>query len=267
MSRTWTLAGMAMLAVLAAPVARGEEPMPRRMIKVDVQVLEVNRGKLTRVGVDWVRLLEGGPGALAPVSPANVVEGTPPSLETFGTFERGKVDAFVRLIQEKDYGRLLAEPKLLTADGAEASFLAGGEVPVVNQDSQGRTSVTWKEYGVRLKIKPERRGTMVRTSVRAELSTLDNVNAVTLPNGTYMPAIKSRWAETEVELNDKATVVIAGLIQSGEVTVKKGVPLLSDIPLLGWLFRSTRTEKLETELVIFVTPSLVSPKFGAAGAS
>lgn len=264
MSRGWK-AG-ALLLSLAAPGARAQEPVAARMIEVDVQVLEVNRGKLTQVGLDWRRLLEGGLGTLAPVSPLHVVEGTPPSLEEIGTFARGRVDAFVQAIQEKDYGKLLAKPKLLTADGATASFLAGGEIPVVTQDSLGRTSVSWKEYGVKLRIKPERRGALIRTTVRAEVSTVDPTRAVILPNGTYIPAVKSRWAETEVELNDKATVVIAGLIQSDEVSVKRGVPLLSDIPLLGWLFRHTRTERLETELIIFVSPSLVSQKFGAAGA-
>jgi len=154
---------------------------------------------------------------------------------------------------------------LRASDGSEASFRAGGEIPVVNQDSQGRTTVTWKEYGVKLKIKPERRGQWIRTVIRAEVSTIDHTHAVSLPNGTYMPALRSRWADTDVELKSRATVVIAGLIQTEEVSVKTGVPLLSDIPLLGWLFRHTRPEKIETELVIFVTPSLVNPQAGAAG--
>jgi pilus assembly protein CpaC len=125
--------------------------------------------------------------------------------------------------------------------------------------------VNWKEYGVRLSIKPERKDALIRTHVRAEASTIDAANAVTLPNGTYMPAVKTRWAETDVELASRSTVLIAGLIQTENVRVTTGLPLLMDLPLLGWLFRHTRDETVETELVIFVTPSFTTAQAGTAG--
>lgn len=255
---------LSVLACLVGPRGYAAHE-PVEMIQVDVQVLEVNKSKLMRLGLDWARLFEDSLGGLGTSSPVHLIEQTPVSLTRLGTFERGQVDAFVRMLQEKDYGKLLARPKLLTVSGASASFLAGGQLPVVTQDALGHTNVNWKEYGVKLTIKPERRLQNIYTHVRAEVSTIDHVNAVRLPNGTFMPAIKSRWVETDVELASKATIIIAGLIQTQESTVKIGIPVLSDLPLLGWIFRHTRTELVETELVIFVTPSLVTQQAGARG--
>jgi pilus assembly protein CpaC len=248
-------------------LAAGEPP---EMIEVDVEVLEVNKSRLLKVGLDWVRLLEGIPvtgstGAAGPASAAELVESAVHPLTKLGTFERGQVDAFVRLIQTNNYGKLLAKPRLLCVSGAQANFLVGGELPIVSQDTQGHTSVTWKEYGVKLAIKPERKDANIHTHVRAEASTIDAGTAVTLPNGTYMPGLKTRWAETDVELAPKATVIMAGLIQTEEAKVTSGLPILSDLPLLGWFFRHTRTESVETELVIFLTPSFTSGQAGAAG--
>jgi len=257
----------AAFAFVSGPSARAAaaDAVPGELIEVDVQVLEINKSKMYKVGLDWVRLLEGGAGAGAPASPAEFVEQVPHPLGKLGTFSRGQVDAFMHLLESNNYGKLLAKPKLLTVSGSPASFLVGGELPVVSQDTQGHTTVNWKEYGVRLSIKPERKDALIRTHVRAEASTIDAANAVTLPNGTYMPAVKTRWAETDVELASRSTVLIAGLIQTENVRVTTGLPLLMDLPLLGWLFRHTRDETVETELVIFVTPSFTTAQAGTAG--
>lgn len=265
-----TASALVLVALLAAP-ARAAPPVadPEEMIEVDVQVLEVNRTKLTRAGLDWERLLESPSISSLAVreTPLHVVEQPPvPAAPRTGTFRRGRVDAFIHLLQEGEYGKLLAKPKLLTMNGKDANFLVGGELPVVAQTSVGHTSITWKEYGVRLRIRPEHRNGAIRTHVRAELSTVDPTNSVQLLNGSYLPALRSRWAETDVELANRATVIIAGLIQTEESTATVGLPLLSELPLLGWVFRQTRLERNETELVIFVTPGLVSGQAGAEGA-
>jgi len=251
---------VSMVLALAAPGRFLEAAdSPGELVEVDVQVIEVNKTRMTKAGLDWQRLLEGTPGVAAPSSPLEIIEDATGSLAKLGDFRRGQVDAFVRVLHANNYGKLLAKPKLLTLSGTTADFLVGGELPIVSQDSQGHTTVNWKEYGVKLSVKPEKKEKTIRTHVRAEASTVDAANAVTLPNGTYMPALKTRWAETSVELESKATVIIAGLIQNEDVRLSSGLPFLSDIPLLGWLFRYTRTERIETELVIFVTPSLVVP--------
>jgi len=258
------------LASVLPAVVRAAADVPPEMIEVDVEVLEVNKSKLLKVGLDWVRLLEGVPvaGSSAPAGPASAAEAIESAvhpLTKLGTFDRGQVDAFVRLMQTNNYGKLLAKPRLLCVSGAQANFLVGGELPIVSQDTQGHTSVTWKEYGIKLAIKPERKDVNIHTHVRAEASTIDAATAVTLPNGTYMPGLKTRWAETDVELAPKATVIMAGLIQTEEARITNGLPVLSDLPLLGWFFRHTHTETLETELVIFLTPSFTTGQAGAAG--
>lgn len=254
---------LCLLALLFLPgfsralTASGEA---EELVEVDVQVVEVNKSKMTKAGLDWVRLLEGTPGF---PPPTEIME-SGGTLSRVGTFSRGQVDAFIRALETDNYGKLLAKPKLLTVSGLPASFMVGGELPIVSQDSQGHTTVTWKDYGVKLNIKPERREKAIRTSVRAEASTVDAATAVTLPNGTYMPGLRTRWAETTVELAPRSTVIIAGLIQTEDVKVTAGLPVLSGLPLLGWLFRTTRIERNETELVIFVTPSLVSAQAGSS---
>jgi pilus assembly protein CpaC len=262
--------GIALVAgLLGGPAWAAGEP-PAEMIEIDVEVLEVNKSKLLKVGLDWTRLLEGVPatGSSAPTGPmsaAEIVESATHPLTKLGPLERGQVDAFVRLMQTNNYGKLLAKPRLLCVSASQANFLVGGELPIVSQDTQGHTSVTWKEYGIKLAIKPERKDANIHTHVRAEASTIDAGTAVTLPNGTYMPGLKTRWAETDVELAPKATVIMAGLIQTEEAKVTNGLPVLSDLPVLGWFFRHTRTETVETELVIFLTPSFTSGQAGAAG--
>ena len=234
------------------PTGEAEE-----LVEVDVQVVEVNKSKMTKAGLDWARMLEGA----SPVLQAREAGGT---LSRVGTFSRGQLDAFVHALEADNYGKLLAKPKLLTVSGSPANFMVGGELPVVTQDSQGHTSVSWKEYGVKLYIKPERKKNAIRTAVRAESSTVDPTTAVSLGNGTYIPGVRTRWAETTLELAPRATVIIAGLIQTEDAKITSGFPVLSGLPLLGWLFRTTRIERNETELVIFVTPSLVSAQAGSS---
>ena len=242
------------------------------LIRVEVRVVDMNRTKLHRVGLEWSRLLEGfetgqatASGGRVPTGPLEVLEEEGPPLKKLGIFSRGQIDAFLKVVADNNYGKLLAEPKLVTVSGTTANFHVGGEIPVVTQDSQGRTDVDWKQYGVKLTIKPERKDTAIRTRVKAEASGVDTGYAVTLPNGTYMPAIRTRSAEADVEIESRSTIMIAGLIQTNEITLATGVPLLMDLPLLGWLFRSTRLERSESELVIFVTPSFVSAQAGTGG--
>ena len=260
-----------MLWLLTAAFAAGiacSEPLTdtNELIQIDVQVIEVNKSRMMSLGLDWRRLLQGGTGAMGPASPLEFIEETPQEAGRLESFDRGRVEAFVRVLQENDYGRLLAKPKLLTTSGSSANFLVGGELPIVTVNAVGSTSISWKDYGVKLKVKPERNGNMIKTQVRAEFSTVDPINAVVLPQGTYVPSLKSRWAETNVSLPSKATVIIAGLIQEEEIKIAAGVPFLSELPVLGWFFRHTRMQNMETELVIFVTPSLVGGLTAPGGA-
>jgi Flp pilus assembly secretin CpaC len=230
----------------------------KTMVQVDVQVLELANSDNWDLGIDWGHLSSGPEGVAAGLarSPRQFLEQNPGVL-AFGTFSRGPIDAIIDLLVEKNKARLLAKPKLLTVSGGSASFLAGGEVPVVNQDSQGRTNTEYKNYGVNLDILPtaDESGN-VNATLRAEVSTLDAANSVRVGNG-ILPALKTRWVKTTIFVKKDGTIVIAGLIQEEEGKVTRGVPLLSEIPLLGELFKSTRLMNKRTEMVIFVTPRVL----------
>lgn len=170
--------------------------------------------------------------------------------------------ATIRLLQQKSVLQILAEPNLLALNGREASFLAGGEFPFpVVQTGTGLNSVTitFKEFGVRLKFTPNilPDGT-IRLKVAPEVSSLDFANGLNI-SGFLVPALSTRRAETEVELKDGQSFAIAGLIDNRLTEVANKVPGLGDLPIIGKLFRSVSKNKSNSELLVMVTPKLVKP--------
>lgn len=218
------------------------------MIEIDVQVLEITDSDTANYGVDWPTLIN---------SAANMQEQNPPLL-AFGKFTRGPIDVIVDFLVQKNYAKVLAKPKLLTANGKNAEFLSGGEVPIATTDTQGHTSVEWKKYGVSLGIEPLiGKNNNITAKLRAEVSDLDYANAVKIGiSGGVMPALKTRKVETTITVEPENTIVIAGMIQNEQSKITSGVPIISGIPLLGELFKTTQTIDQKTELVIFVTPKI-----------
>ena len=158
--------------------------------------------------------------------------------------------------------RSLAEPSLLAASGDSASFLAGGEFPYpVLQGGTASNAVTiqFKEFGIRLNFKPVITNSgMIRLQVRPEVSQLDFANATQIA-GFLIPSLLARRAETTVELADGQTFAIAGLVDNSMAKAINKVPILGDIPILGYLFKSEEFRQNRTELLVLVTPRLVEP--------
>jgi len=234
-----------------------------KLVQFDVQVLEIINGDSSDLGIDWPGLLSPPQlldenGNKAPSGALQAAESSP-GLLAFGKFSRGPVYAALDLLVKKNKAKILAKPKLVTLNGKKANFLSGGEVPVARVNDKGMASVEWKEYGVALEVKPEvMQGGAIRAEMKASVSNLDYANAVSLGQGSgVMPALRTRSAQTTVTLNDEETIVIAGLIVNEENKVTEGVPVLSEIPLLGEIFKNTRIENRRSELVIFVTPSVL----------
>jgi pilus assembly protein CpaC len=152
----------------------------------------------------------------------------------------------------------LAEPNLTALSGETASFLAGGEFPIVTS-SQNGTTVEYKSYGVSLAFTPTvLEGGRISMRVRPEVSQLSTAGAV--KTGSFeIPALTTRRAETTVELGSGQSFVIGGLLQNGGRNSVEKTPFLGDLPILGALFRSKSFQRDETELVIVVTPYLVRP--------
>jgi pilus assembly protein CpaC len=174
------------------------------------------------------------------------------------------VGATIQALETKGLVQVLAEPNVMATDGHEASFLAGGEFPypvVQGSSGGGSTAVTieFKEYGIRINFIPTitPRGT-IRLQVAPEVSALDFTNAVEI-SGFQVPAITSRKVNTEVELRDGQSFVIGGLLDKTENQSFEKIPFLGDIPILGKLFQSMTRTKNDTELIVIVTPEIVSP--------
>ena len=162
-------------------------------------------------------------------------------------------------MKSRGFFQSLAEPNLIAYNGQEASFLAGGEFPVpVVQGNSGSVSVLFKEFGIRLTFKPTIAGDVIRLKVRPEVSSLDFNNGITL-SGFRIPALITRRAETDVELRDGQSFAIAGLLNNISQEDAAGIPLLSNLPIIGNLFKSRADRAERTELMVLITPRLVRP--------
>ena len=179
---------------------------------------------------------------------------------------KNHIGAVVKALQGAGVFQSLAEPNLIALNGKEASFLAGGEYPYpVPQGGLGSYSISFKEYGVRLSFTPTvLGGDLINLKIKPEVSSLDFNNAVII-EGFRIPALTSRRAETEVELQDGQTFAIAGLLNNTALSSMRKIPILGDIPVLGTLFKSRAYQKDQTELVVMVTPTIV--RRGSTGVS
>jgi pilus assembly protein CpaC len=170
--------------------------------------------------------------------------------------------AVIKALQTKNLLQILAEPNLIAVNGKEASFLAGGEFPFpLVQPGQGFTavSISFKEFGVRLKFTPViMPNGNIHLRVVPEVSQLDFTNALTI-SGFTVPALSTRRADTEFELQDGQSFVIAGLMNNQVSNIVNKVPGLGDIPILGNFFKSKSTQKSNAELMVLVTAHKIAP--------
>jgi pilus assembly protein CpaC len=170
--------------------------------------------------------------------------------------------AVVEALQQKSLLQILAEPNLIAVNGKEASFLAGGQFPFpIVQPGQGFTAVTisFKDFGVKLNFTPViMPNGNIHLKVAPEVSTLDFANALTI-SGFTVPALSTRKAETEFELQDGQSFVIAGLLDNRVTDIVDKIPGLGDIPILGNLFKSRNLQKNKSELMVLCTVHRISP--------
>jgi pilus assembly protein CpaC len=170
--------------------------------------------------------------------------------------------AVIQALETKNLLQILAEPNLIAVNGKEASFLAGGQFPFpIVQPGAGFTAVTisFKEFGVRLQFTPViMPNGNIHLKVAPEVSTLDFADALTI-SGFTVPALSTRKAETEFELQDGQSFVIAGLMDNRVTDIYNKIPGLGDIPILGAFFRSKSLQKSNSELMVLCTVRRISP--------
>jgi len=245
----------------------------RKQIVIAVRFAEVRRDLLRTIGLSGLYRdanVRAGTGLFATDAPIDRSTGdvTLPSSSGYGTvlsdFGTTKFLALLDAEEQKGDARILAQPNLMAANNEEASFLAGGELPIPVAQAAGTggtplVTILWREFGIRLTFTGEIiSDSLVKLKIRPEVSSLDYGNAITL-EGFQIPALRTRRVESTVDVRRDQSLILSGLLDDERQKVRTGVPFLSSIPILGTLFSSTRWQNSETELVIVVTPVVIDP--------
>ncbi|TNC47814.1 type II and III secretion system protein family protein [Rubellimicrobium rubrum] len=175
-----------------------------------------------------------------------------------------EVGLLLEALEQRGVVRTLAEPNLTALSGQEARFLAGGEYPVPVSQDGGEISVQYKPFGVELNFVPRVvDGDLINIEMEAAVSSIDPANGFS-QSGFNVDAFRRRETSTTVEMRDGESFAIAGLLSDDFRDLNGQVPWLGDIPVLGALFRSAEYQRAQTELVIIITPHLVTPTRGEA---
>jgi pilus assembly protein CpaC len=239
---------------------------PSNQVMLQVRFAEVNRNAFLQAGLSLFALRENftARSSTQQFAAPDFNADKPGVLEftdylNLFFFHSNGLGGVLKALQGRGQLQSLAEPNLIAYNGQEASFLAGGEIPIpVVQGLTGNISVVYKEFGIRLNFTPTIAGDVIRLKLRPEVSTLDFNNGVIL-SGFRIPALNSRRAETDVELRDGQSFAIAGLMNNISQADKQAIPLLSRLPIIGHLFKSRADRAEQTELLVLVTPRLVRP--------
>ncbi|WP_170337915.1 type II and III secretion system protein family protein [Ruegeria arenilitoris] len=175
-----------------------------------------------------------------------------------------QVRLLLEALEAKGLARSLAEPNLSALSGQEATFLAGGEVPIPVPQDDGVVAIEYKAFGVEIDFVPRVvDGDLINLEMAAAVSSIDTSSNFTI-NGDTVPSFITRQTSTTVELRDGESFAIAGLIQDDFTDLSNQIPWLGDVPVLGALFRSAEYQREQSELVIIITAHLVSPTRGEA---
>ncbi|NYH15298.1 type II and III secretion system protein family protein [Paraburkholderia bryophila] len=228
----------------------------RKTVHFKVQIMEVTRNAQRNLGISWDSAFKGpqiggsasfGSGAAkAAVSGTNYfLAGIASNITSQINFAVDNGDAFV-----------LAAPELNTKSGGTASFLAGGEVPIPQSGALGTTNVEYKTYGIKLSIAPVvDANNVISAHLTTEISQID-------PTVTYagMPGFLTRNTSSDISMRAGETLAISGLVSADAVNDSHGMPFLSQVPIIGQLFRSDSFRAKKSDLVVFVTPVISDPE-------
>jgi len=248
-----------------------------KQVLLQVRFAELNRNASRSFGVNLIstgagntvgRITAGGTPAPVPSQvggsggAANSSFSITDALNIFAFRPDINIGAFVKALQAEGVLQILAEPNLVTTNGKEASFLVGGEFPVPilqGGSNAGAVTVQFREFGIRLSFNPQvtESGT-IKLYVKPEVNTLDLANSVSIA-GFSIPALATRKIETNIELGEGQSFVIGGLMDDRVTDSMSKIPGLSNIPLLGSLFKSRTENRSNSELIVLVTPEITMP--------
>jgi pilus assembly protein CpaC len=240
----------------------------KSMINMDVKIVEFRKAALSSLGVDWSKQFSGPGLAIARDFKSSTLFRGSSSSDIFNNLPLNvtptqtwlgiatEITSRINLLASNGDATTLAEPRLSCRNGGSAKFLAGGEVPYPTTSALGQTNVEFKEYGIKLNVSPlvDDQTGLIATKILTEVSQIDDAVSV---NG--VPGLLTRRTETEVNVYDGETIVLAGLLNAESTKDLDKLPGLGDLPIIGWLFKSEDFRRSVTELVIFVTPRIFTP--------
>ncbi|MDK9737076.1 pilus assembly protein N-terminal domain-containing protein [Vibrio sp. D404a] len=212
-----------------------------KQVNVKITIAEVSHRVLEEFGVQYFNNSLGEAGVF---------------VNKLSSFSASDIVSIITASNNGSIGQILAEPNLSVISGETASFLVGGELPVVTVIDD-KTNVQFKEFGIGLNVMAKvAQDDQIKLSLIPKVSSLDTQYA----NDAYdLPALKTRRAMTTIQLGDGQSFVLGGLMSSEEKESLNKIPFVGDIPVLGALFRHTQTERNKTELIIVATVSLIKP--------
>lgn len=273
----------------ALNMAREEDVTMKKMIYLKVQLIEFRRTAFENLGIQWQQSINGPTGAFAwdvitsggftarqsdpglagavpgrstpnalPGSAVPILPGLPPRVSPPVGYLgiATSITSRINLAVTNGDAYILATPELSTRSGGEAKFLAGGQIPlVIPATALSPPSVTYKDYGIKLSIKPVADAdSNIMATIQTEVSAIDPSNTV---QGN--PGFLSRVTDSEINVRTGQTIVMSGLVNSDLSNQVDKLPWLGDLPILGQLFKSTNFRNNRSDLVVFVTPQVIDP--------
>jgi Flp pilus assembly secretin CpaC len=241
-------------------------------VDIKVYVLEVDETALRQLGFDLQSATFhpdgtytlGGPQFPVVESPfTGINKGAGPVVDgrgfTLGAFFRTITLApTLNLIMQSGHARVLSSPDLVTLPGRQADFLVGGQIPIPVAVGPQQIGIVYKDFGVKLVVTPTILGENgVETVIAPEVSDLDFQDGVII-NGFTVPALKTSRLSTDVVTKAGESIVMGGLLRRQEQRTVDKIPVLGDLPILGKLFRSTRYQSSQTDVVFVMTPQILT---------
>jgi type II secretory pathway component GspD/PulD (secretin) len=258
---------------------------PERQVYVDAKIIEITYDSNFEFGVEF--LFDKNPAtdsadtffrmATGTFNPSSYLDSLRPGAPAFqgsqlnfqligdNVEDEGALSYIMRAVQQRGNAEILSQPSLLATEKKAAKIITGTQTPVPQIESRGASTFVrtkFEETGIKLNITPEFIGREhIRMKVTPEVSQVTGF--VTLEGNVEVPVISTRNADTTVTVRDGETLIIGGLMSTATVEDRTQVPLLGDIPLLGYLFGSTRKKEIKTELVFFITVRIVRARSGS----
>lgn len=231
-----------------------------QQVQLNVRFVEINRAAGKELS-SRISAVYAGPGGSISFNSAPQASSNTPAGELIGSLvsDGFSIDVAIDALEDRGIARRLAEPNLIARSGETATFLAGGEFPIPVSEEDGRVTVTYKKFGVGLAFSPTVLSDgLIALDIEPEVSSIDTTASYRV-GSIAIPGFSVRRAKTSIDLRSGQSFMIAGLLQSENVIDTQRVPGLGNLPVLGALFSSKAYQRRETDLVIIVTPFLVSP--------